>query len=167
MTEFTDAEKDTIRGGVMGAVALVSQADPGFFDVFKESKAAAGALKDSPAEIRELVAGGLQMPPSASSKEELKAKMLSGLSEAMTVASKDAATAASLKQFVQAACQQVAEASKGVSAEETAVIAEINQALEQTATATPAAPAAPVEAPVVEAPAATPTTPGEPPLRAI
>ena len=107
------------------------------------------------------------MPPSASSKEELKAKMLSGLSEAMTVASKDAATAASLKQFVQAACQQVAEASKGVSAEETAVIAEINQALEQTATATPAAPAAPVEAPVVEAPAATPTTPGEPPLRAI
>ena len=52
------------------------------------------------------------MPPSASSKEELKAKMLSGLSEAMTVASKDAATAASLKQFVQAACQQVAEATK-------------------------------------------------------
>ena len=35
------------------------------------------------------------------------------------------------------------------------MIAEINQALEQTATATPAAPAAPVEAPVVEAPAAT------------
>lgn len=131
MTDFTDAEKDTIRGGVMGALALVSQADPGFFDVFKESKAAAESLKEAPEDIRGLVTGGLQLPPQAPSKEELRTKVLTRLSEAMQVASKDPGTASSLRQFVLSACQHVAEASKGVSPEEQGIVNEIASAMGQ------------------------------------
>lgn len=129
MTEFTQDDKKTIRSGVMGAVALVSQADPGFFDVFKESKAAAEALKNAPAGVQDLMKGGLVLPPQASSKEELKSKILGELSQAVSVAGKNPSALEAVRSYVMAACQQVAEASKGVSGEEQAVIAEIQQVL--------------------------------------
>lgn len=130
MTEFTDAEKDQIRGGVMGAVALVSQADPGFFDIFKESKAASQALASAPEGVKDLMKGGFVMPPSASNKDELKTKILGQLSQAMQVAGKNPDAQSALRNYVLAACQQVASAAKGVSAEEQAVISEIQAALD-------------------------------------
>ena len=129
MTDFTDAEQDQIRGGVMGAIALVSQADPGFFDIFKESKAASQALASAPEGVKDLMKGGLVLPPQASSKEELKQKMLASLATAVQVAGKNPDAQAAIKSYVRAACQQVAEASKGVSAEEEAMITEIEGVL--------------------------------------
>ena len=71
MSQFNENETEAIRGGVMGAIALVSQAEPGFFATFKESVAASNALKDAPDDFRRLMTGGLVMPPQACSKEEM------------------------------------------------------------------------------------------------
>ncbi|MEL4506363.1 hypothetical protein AAEX63_15870 [Luteococcus sp. H138] len=149
MSQFTNEENETIRKGAMGAVALVSQAEPGFLATFKESMAASKALASAPAEFVEVIKGGMSMPPQASSKEEMVSKLLANLSEAVQVASKDPATATALKNYVTAACQQVAEAAKGVSPEETAMIEQIQGVLNQApaAQADPAAPADPAQAP--------------------
>lgn len=48
MADFTDQERDTIRTGAFGAIALVSNADPGFFATFKESMAGSKALATAP-----------------------------------------------------------------------------------------------------------------------
>ena len=144
MTDFTDAEKETIRGGVLGAIALVSQAEPGFFATFKESMAASKALASAPAGFAELMKGGLMMPPQASPKDDLKAKLLDELRQAIQVAGKDPATLDALKSYVTAATQQVAQAAKGVSPEETDMINQIHGVLEQGGQ-TPAQPQAPAQ----------------------
>lgn len=156
MSQFTNEEHDTIRNGVMGAIALVSQAEPGFLATFKESMAASKALAAAPADFAQLMKGGMSMPPQASSKEEMVSKLLGNLTQAVQVASKDPATAEALKNYVTAACQQVAEASKGVGPEESAMIEQIQGVLNQAPAAqTPAAPAAPAEqVPAEQTPAA-------------
>lgn len=131
MSQFNENETEAIRGGVMGAIALVSQAEPGFFATFKESVAASNALKDAPEDFRRLMTGGLVMPPQAGSKEEMSSKLLANLGTAVQTASKDPATLQSLQQYVNAAIQEVAQAAKGVSAEETAVIQQVQQVLQQ------------------------------------
>ena len=119
---FTDQEKDTVRRGFMGAVALVSKADPGFLATIKESFAASKALASAPPEVKELLQGGLIAPPKASSPAELDQAMFANLAEAMTVLEKEPATREAFAAAVLQACQDVAEASKGVAPEEQAVI---------------------------------------------
>lgn len=169
MTQFTQQESEAIRNGAMGAVALVSQAEPGFLATFKESMAASKALASAPAEFTQLMKSGMTMPPAASSKEEMVSKLLGNLREAFQVASKDEATLAALKNYVTAATQQVAEAAKGVSPEETAMIEQIQAVLNQAPAATPEAPAPPAEqaqaTPAEQAPAR-PAAPVENPPQA-
>lgn len=158
MSQFTENEIETIRGGVMGAVALVSQAEPGFFATFKESMAASKALANAPQEFTELMKqGGMVMPPKAGSQEEMNTKLLENLRQAVQVASKDQPTLEALKSYVTAATQEVAGAAKGVSPEETAVIEQVNAVLNESGTAAPQAPAG--QAPTTEAPAS-PTADG-------
>ncbi|MEL4356381.1 MULTISPECIES: hypothetical protein [unclassified Luteococcus] len=169
MSQFTQEEHETIRSGAMGAVALVSQAEPGFLATFKESMAASKALASAPADFVAVMKGGMTMPPTASSKEELVSKLLGNLREAVQVASKDPATAAALKNYVTAACEQVAVAAKGVSPEETAMIQQIQGVLNEAPTQAPTDPAASAQQnpadqapPATEAPAqATPAAPQE------
>jgi len=49
---LTDADKRTLRTAAFGAVSLVSEADPGFLAMLRESVAASGALADSPGQVR-------------------------------------------------------------------------------------------------------------------
>lgn len=134
MADYTDAEKDTIRRGVFGAMALVSKADPGFFAMFKESAAGSRAISAAPESIRALLAGGLVMPPTGSA-EQVDAAIMGDLSQAMQILGKDAADQSGFKQVVEAAVQQVAEASDGVAPEEQAVIARVRAALSGAGTA--------------------------------
>lgn len=131
MSQFNENETEAIRGGVMGAVALVSQAEPGFLATFKESMAASKVLQNAPEDFRRLMTGGIVMPPQAGSKEEMTSKLLANLGTAVQTASKDPATLQALKDYVNAAVQGVAQAAKGVSAEESAVIDRVTQVLNQ------------------------------------
>ena len=102
---LTDDERSTVRDAALGAIALVSKADPGFFAMFKESMAGSRALQDAPAGVKDLLnAGGFPSPPTGSSKEEVNSKIL-------------------------AACDAVANASDGVAPEEQAAIDQVRAAL--------------------------------------
>lgn len=126
---LTAEESNTVRQGVFGALAYVSQADPGFFAAFAESAAGAKVLAAAPAEVKQLLGGGLTLPQ-AKSMEEFKATAMPNLHSAIQlVAAKNPQAAASLKQVVLQAVQAVAQASKGVSANEQQAVAAIQQAL--------------------------------------
>lgn len=129
MADYTDAEKDQVRRAVLGALAYVSKADRGFFAMFSESAAGARALSAAPPEIRDLLAGGFTMPE-RETPQEFDATVGSDLKAAVDlVAAKDPQGAQALKQVVSTAVQQVAEASKGVSADEQKAIDTIRAAL--------------------------------------
>lgn len=129
MAEYTDNELDQVRRAVLGAMAYVSKADPGFFAAFKESAAGAKALAQAPEHVRALLAGGLVFPE-ATSPEEFDASVVPNLQAAVQlVAAKDAADADALKQVVLAAADQIAAASKGVSVAEQAAVDQIRAAL--------------------------------------
>ncbi len=126
---LTADDQNTIRQGVFGALAYVSQADPGFFASFVESAAGAKVLAAAPADVKQLLAGGLTLPQ-AKSMEEFKATAMPNLHAAIElVQAKNPQAAADLKAVVLQAVQAVAAASKGVSANEQAAIAAIQQAL--------------------------------------
>lgn len=128
--DLTEDEQTLVRRSAFGAIALVSQADPGFFAMFKESMAGSQALQQAPEGVKELLReGGLPTPPRGS-KEEVRATILAELGRAMDVLrAKVPAQADGYRDVVLAAADQVAAAADGVAAEEQAVIAEIRSAL--------------------------------------
>ena len=129
MADYTDQEKDQIRRAVLGAMAFVSKADPGFFATFKESAAGAQALSQAPQSLRELLSGGLILPE-AKSPEQFDSSVVPNLTAAVQlVAAKDPAEADALRQVVLSATEQVAAASKGVTQEEQAAVDQIRAAL--------------------------------------
>lgn len=143
MSDYTDHERDTVRRAAFGSMALVSVADPGFFATFKESAAGSQALAQAPQEIRELLQGGLMAPPQVGSKEELESSILSQVREAVAIlGAKDPDHVAGFRQVIESAMAQVAEASKGTSSAEQAVIDKVRAAL---AGETPPAEAPPAE----------------------
>lgn len=141
---LTDDERETVRTSALGAMALVSQADPGFFATFKESMAGSKALAAAPPEIRELLTGGLTMPPTGSSPEEVEQKILSGVTSAMGILrAKAPGQADGYRDVLLQACDAVAKASKGVAPEEQAAIEKVRSALDAGAGSDGTAPAPP------------------------
>ena len=63
-TALSEDEQKTVRSAVLRACALVAQAEPGFFDTFKESFAASKAVKASSPDMQKLVTGGFPEMPS-------------------------------------------------------------------------------------------------------
>lgn len=123
---FTDQEKDAVRRGVFAASALVSYAEPGFFDSFKEAFSASKALAQAPAELRDVLQGGLVMPPKATSAEDLDRQMVDQAHEAMRIAdAKGPQVGGSVRALIQHVAQAAAQASKGVSPAEQAAIDKI------------------------------------------
>ena len=128
---YTEQDKDIVRRGVFGALAYVSAADPGFFATFKESAAGAQVLGRAPQEVQQIMAGGLTLPD-AKSPQEFQASIVPNLQAALQlVESKSPAAAQSLREVVLAACQEVANASKGVSSAEQEAVSTVQQALQQ------------------------------------
>lgn len=127
---LTDDEKKTLKNAAYGAVLLVSNADPGFFAMFKESVAASKALAGSSGVVREaLTKGGMPSLPK-SSVAELEATVLPGLTQAMSIlATKAPGESDGYRATVLEACDKVATAAGGVAEAETAEIAKIRTAL--------------------------------------
>lgn len=119
MTDYTEHEADTIRAGVLGAIALVSRSDPGFLAAFRESAAGARVLGGLPEDLRRVVAK-FDLPDSTSGEE------LTRLSEGLAIVdAKDPESATALRAVVLEACEAVAESAKGVSDTESAALDQV------------------------------------------
>lgn len=127
---LTDEEKAEVRNAAFGAVYLVSHADPGVIAMIKESFAASSALAKTPGSLGELLThGGLPTVPKVA-PDELAAQVLPELTRAVALLKeKEPDDVAAFRAAVIEACDKVAEASKGVSAAEAAVLEKIKAAL--------------------------------------
>jgi hypothetical protein len=134
--DFTEQEWETLQKGVTGAALLVSVADRGFFDTFKEvgalTKHLSEARKTSDAPlIKELaeVRGtgfGFATPP-----EEIKSGTLESLRSAVGILQAKAPDEVqAYREFVLAVAQSVAAAADDVGATETDALEKIKAALE-------------------------------------
>jgi hypothetical protein len=130
MTEYTDAERDTLRTGAFGAMMLVSQADPGFFATFKESMAGSKALASSSPELRDLLkSGGIPKVPK-DSPDAMEAGVLSALTQSTQILQAKAPEELdAYRGAIVTACEAVAGASDGVKPVETEAIGKVKTAL--------------------------------------
>lgn len=140
MSDYTDEDKDTIRRAALGAVSLVSSAQPGFFDMFRETLAGSQVFAKAPANIQELLKGGFMRPPTGS-KEQVEAELLADLTRATQILSPNPADLEGYRDVILDACRQVAEAAKGVAPDEEAMIQRVRDAVSHTFS--PPSPASP------------------------
>ena len=127
---LTEDELDTLRNAGFGAVALVANADPGFFELFRESFAASGALADATGLVRQVFDTGQLPELPRGSAAELEATVLPALHRSVEIL--QAKAPAELKNFsatVLAACEQAAGAADGVGGPEQAMLSKVRAAL--------------------------------------
>ena len=126
---LTEDEMKTVRSAAIRAGALVAQAEPGFFDTFKESFAASKAVKAASPEVRDLVTGGFPEMPSGG-KEEVNARTLELLRQAVGILTQKAPQLLEqYRQVVLQSAKDVAAAAGDTSQKETAALGEIERAL--------------------------------------
>jgi len=134
MTEFTDAEKRTMRDAAMGAVLLVSKAEPGMIDTVKESFAASKSFATASGDLQG-VFKGFSMPKfPKGGTQEMESGVLSQLSASVaTLQAKSPGDVDAYRHIVVEACTNAAEAAKGVSAAESAALTKVESALSASA----------------------------------
>jgi hypothetical protein len=132
MTDYTEQERRTIRSGAYGAVALVSDANPGAFDVFKEAIAGARARLETSQELRELLrSGGVPRIPQGS-PAEVESTVLTALRESTSILeAKNPAELDGFRNVVATACDKAAHAAGTVPEDEddTVAVGKVKQAL--------------------------------------
>jgi hypothetical protein len=135
-TDFTAEEWDALQKGVTGAGMLVSLADRGFFDSFKEVGALAKHLSDARSkstnplisEVAEIRGTGFGF---TSSPQEIEAETIQALRSSMsTLNAKAPGDAQAYREFVLNVAKSVAEAVKGTAATESDAIQKIDAALQ-------------------------------------
>ena len=128
-TALTEDEQKAVRSAAVRAGVLVAQAEPGFFDTFKESFAASKAVKAASPEVQKLVIGGLPEMPSGG-KDEFNARTLELLRQAVGILTQKAPQLVEeYRQVVLQSAKDVAAAADDTSQKETAAIGEIQRAL--------------------------------------
>lgn len=130
MTDYTDSEKQQLRSAAMGAVFLVSKAEPGMMDMIKESMAASKSFAQASGDLQG-VFRGMSMPkiPKGSSAE-IEAGVLSQLTSSVaTIQAKAPQDVDPYRRIVLDACNNAAQAAKGVSAPESEMLSKVMQAL--------------------------------------
>jgi hypothetical protein len=133
--DFTEEEWDTMQKGVAGAAMLVSLADRGFFDTFKEAGALGGHLKEAREqsssrlvrELAEMRGTGFGL---TDSPQEVETATLEGLRSSMaTLKSKAPDEVAAYSELVVSVAESVAKAADDVGAPETGALEKIKGAL--------------------------------------
>ena len=128
-TALTEDERKVVRSAALRAGALVMQAEPGFFDTFKESFAASKAVKAASPGVQQLVTGGLPEMPSGG-KDDINARTLALLQQAVGILSEKAPQLVEeYRQVVLQSAKDVAAAADDTSVKETAAIGDIERAL--------------------------------------
>ena len=128
-TALTEDEEKTVRSAALRASALVSQAEPGFLDTFKESFAGSKAVKAASPEVQRLVTGGLPEMPSGG-KDEVDARTLELIKQAVGIlTAKAPELVGEYRQVVLQSAKDVAAAADDTSQKETAALSKIERAL--------------------------------------
>ncbi len=137
-TDFTDQEWDTLQKGVTGAGMLVSLADPGFFDGFKEIGALTKHLAEAQTKSTNPLIGEVAKVKGTgfgltSSPQEIESQTIEALKSSMsTLKAKAPDDVQAYRDFVLNVAKAVAEAAKGTGASETDAIQKIDAALATT-----------------------------------
>ena len=133
-TALTEDEQKTVRSAALRAGALVAQAEPGFLDTFKESFAASKAVKAASPEVQKLFTGGLPEMPSGSGRDEVNARTLELLKQAVGILTEKAPQLVEeYRQVVLQSAKDVAAAADDTSQKEMAAVSEIERALASSA----------------------------------
>jgi len=134
-TDFTPEEWDTLQKGVTGAGMMVSLADPGFFDSFKEVGALTKYLSDARSNsTNPLISDVAQVKGTGfgltSSPQQIETETIQALKSSMTtLKAKAPDDAQAYRDFVLNVAKSVGEAAKGTSASESDAIQKIDAAL--------------------------------------
>jgi hypothetical protein len=137
---LTEDEKQTLKAAAFGAVYLVSNADPGFFNVLRESFAASGALAGATGMVKEVLTTGTlprlpKSPPADSAGAgaglpDTAAFVLSALRRSVAIlAGKAPEELENYRSTVINAVNRVAATAHGVSEKESAMISTVKEAL--------------------------------------
>ncbi len=124
-----------MESGVAGAGTYVAMVDRGFFDTFKEASALAHHLRDAhersdSALIRELATGHDRPFGLTASPDEIERSTMGALEQAVAaLTAKAPEELPAYKELVLDVAQSVAEAAKGVSAQENSALDRIRAAL--------------------------------------
>lgn len=130
MTQYTDQEKTTLRNAAYGAMTLVSAADPGFFQMFKESMAGAKAMNAAPPDLRDILKGGGMPSVPKGDMAKIESDVVQQLQQGVQILQEKAPQdLEGYKSVIVAACDHVANASKGVNESESAAIAKVKAAI--------------------------------------
>jgi hypothetical protein len=133
--DFTDEEWKALQSGPTGAGMYVATVDRGFFDNFSEANALAKHLRaahehSNSALIRDIATGKERPFGMTASPAEIEQSTMAAIAAAL--AALDAKAPEELpeyRQLVLGVAESVAEAAKGVSAEENAALDKIKAAL--------------------------------------
>src|SRR5215475_3700178 len=133
--DFSDEEWKAMQEGITGAGMFVALVDRGFFDSFKEANALAHHLRDAHEHsdsvlIRDLATGHDRPFGVTSSPEEVEQSTVATIRQAVAaLEAKAPEELAAYRQLVLDVAQSVAEAAKGVSAQENEALETIRAAL--------------------------------------
>lgn len=124
---LTPDERATLKRAAFGAVYLVSNADPGFVAMLRESAAASGAFTDTTGLLNEvLTTGALPKLP----RNDAEAAVLPALRESLTILTAKAPDLVdAYRSTVLAAVERTATAVHGVNDQEAAILAKVRVAL--------------------------------------
>lgn len=130
MSALTSQERVTLKTAAFGAVFLVSNADPGFFAMFKESFAASGALAGATGLVKDVLTTGALPQLPRRSPAEVEAIVLPALEQSVAILREKApAEVDHYRTTVIDAVEQTAHATHGVNERERQVIAKVRGAL--------------------------------------
>jgi hypothetical protein len=133
--DFTDEEWKAMQSGITGAGMFVAVSDPGFFDTFKEANALAHHLqaaheRSESALIRDIAAGHDRPFGMTASPTEVEQSTTAALKEAVAaLEAKSPEDVAAYKALVLDVAESVAEAAKGVSAQESSALERLRSTL--------------------------------------
>ena len=134
-TDFTAEEWDALQKGVTGAGMLVSLADRGFFDSFKEVGALSKYLAEAQTKSTNPLIGEVAKVRGTgfgltSSPQEIETQTIDALKSSMSLLkAKSPGDAQAYRDFVLNVAKAVGEAAKGTNAPETDAIQKIDAAL--------------------------------------
>lgn len=134
MTDQLSAEEKAIlKTAAFGAVYLVSNADPGFLSMLKESFAASGALAGGTGLVKEVLTTGALPKLPRRSPAEVEATVLPALRRSVAILREKAPDEVeNYRTTVTAAAERVAGAVEGVDPREAEMVAKIKGALSAT-----------------------------------
>lgn len=130
MGELSAEERTVLKTAAFGAVFLVSNADPGFFAMLKESFAASGALAGTTGLVKDVLTTGALPKLPRKSPEEVEAIVLPALERSVAILREKApAEVENYRAAVVAAAERSAHAAHGVNADEAEMITKVRTAL--------------------------------------